>query len=79
GRADLLCVSLSDQTALGDLNAGDFLLVARGRRYFSNDELVTRLNRSAAPTFRAFVGSVPAVDVYELDEKLLAVAIPTAR
>ncbi|MDQ3134588.1 MAG: glycosyltransferase family 39 protein [Acidobacteriota bacterium] len=79
GRADLIFVSLSEQTALRDLSAGDFLLVARGRRYFSNDELVTRLSGAAAPTLRAFVGSVPAVDVYELDEKLLAVAIPTAR
>ncbi len=36
-RSDLVCVSLSDPDALKQLAPGDFVIIARGRRYFSND------------------------------------------
>jgi hypothetical protein len=71
GRPDLVCVSLSDHDALAQLSAGDLLIVARGRRYFSNDALITSLRTTSAPAFRVFVGDVPAIDVYVLDATTL--------
>jgi hypothetical protein len=71
GRDDLVCVSLSDPMALAELSAGDFMIIARGRRYFSNDALLSSLRNSAAPTFRVPLGSVEAVDVYVVDETTL--------
>ncbi len=67
-RADLVCVSLSDPDGLKQLAAGDFLIVARGRRYFSNDSLVTSLNSSAQPNFQMFLNTVPSVNVYILND-----------
>jgi hypothetical protein len=71
GHPDLVCVSLSDHDALAQLSAGDLLVVARGRRYHSNDALVTSLRATSAPTFRVFVGDVPAIDVYVVDATTL--------
>jgi hypothetical protein len=67
-RADLVCVSLSDPAALKELEAGDFIIVARGRRYHSNDALLSSLHSQAAPAFRVSLGGVPAVEAYMLDE-----------
>ena len=36
-------ISLSDSDGMRQLEAGDFVLIARGRRYFSNDSVVTNL------------------------------------
>ncbi|MGI9105224.1 MAG: glycosyltransferase family 39 protein [Pyrinomonadaceae bacterium] len=66
GRADLAFASLSDRVALDKFVAGDFLIAARGRRYFSNDALLAKLRQSVAPDFRVSLGEVPAVDVYIL-------------
>ncbi|MGB7924026.1 MAG: glycosyltransferase family 39 protein [Pyrinomonadaceae bacterium] len=71
-RPDLACVSLSDPAALQVLEAGDLVIVARGRRYFSNDRLVSVLRQSSAPAFRVSLGDVPAVEVYVLDDASLA-------
>ncbi|MCA1612712.1 MAG: glycosyltransferase family 39 protein [Acidobacteria bacterium] len=72
GRDDLLHVSLSDAQAVRGLSAGDFVVVARGRRYFSNDALVNRLEAVAGP-FAAFsLGGVPSARVFELDESAAA-------
>ncbi|MFN2453151.1 MAG: glycosyltransferase family 39 protein [Pyrinomonadaceae bacterium] len=71
GRADLQCVSLSDPAALEELGAGDYIVAARGRRYRSNDELLTRLRQSSAPSFRLPLGRVPSVEVYALDQTSL--------
>jgi len=67
GRGDLAPVSLSDKEAVTKLGADDFILVARGRRYFSNDALVKRLSEIAIPTGSTKLGPVPAVDIYQLD------------
>lgn len=78
GRDDLVNVSLSDAQAVRKLSAGDFVLVARGRRYFSNDALVKRLEAVANP-FAAFaLGGVPSARVYELDERAAASLRETA-
>ena len=68
GRHDLVSVSLSDQTALRDFTAGDLIVVARGRRYFSNDELVRALESVSQPVAQLLTGDVPATQLYVLDE-----------
>nr|MDQ3806316.1 hypothetical protein [Acidobacteriota bacterium] len=54
GRADLRSVSLSDREALRTFGEGDVVVVARGRRYFSNDEVTSRLQREAPPGRRHY-------------------------
>jgi hypothetical protein len=71
-RTDLHCVSLSDADALKQLTPGDIVIVARGRRYFSNDAVISSLASTARqPEFQMFLGSVPSVDVYFLNETTL--------
>jgi hypothetical protein len=72
GRSDLVSVSLSDRTALSRLAPGDLIVVARGRRYFSNDALIKRLEASSAPLASVSLGGVPSVRIYALDEASLA-------
>jgi len=67
-RTDLACVSLSDPSALRQLTVGDFLIVARGRRYFSNDALQAAL-QNENPDLRFFLGPVPSVNVFVLNER----------
>ena len=57
---DLVCVSLSDPEGLKQLGVGDFVIVARGRRYFSNDHLISSLASTAKPDFQMFLGRVPS-------------------
>ena len=73
GRSDLVCISLSDPEALKQLSDGDFLVDARGRRYFSNDALISALKQTTAPAFQVALGGVPAADVYLMDPDALAV------
>jgi predicted membrane-bound dolichyl-phosphate-mannose-protein mannosyltransferase len=67
-RPDLVCVSLSDSLAIKKMRAGDFVIAARGRRYFSNDEIIRALRGASAPAFRVALGEVPSVDVYLLNQ-----------
>ena len=69
-RTDLVCISLSDEEAVKQLGAGDFVVDARGRRYFSNDAIVASLRRSAVPTFESSLGGVRSSKVYLLKEPL---------
>jgi hypothetical protein len=73
GRTDLRYISLSDLTALNEVEAGDIVIIARGRRYFSNDALVTKLHQAIAPTFRVALGATPSVEIYILDQTSLPV------
>jgi len=50
---------------------GDFVIIARGRRYFSNDALISSLATTAKPDFQMFLGEVRSVDVYVLTEATL--------
>ena len=68
GRGDLDPISLSDREAVNQLAAGDFITIARGRRYFSNDAIVKRLSEVAAPVATIELGDTPAIYVYELDD-----------
>jgi predicted membrane-bound dolichyl-phosphate-mannose-protein mannosyltransferase len=72
-RADLTSVSLSDPSSLRELRAGDFIVLERGRRYFSNDALLSALHQSATPIIRATLGGVPSVEVYMLDQSTLSI------
>ena len=59
-RTDLVCVSLSDPEALKQLGVGDFVIVARGRRYFSNDAIISALRDRATPVAEFKLGPVPS-------------------
>jgi Dolichyl-phosphate-mannose-protein mannosyltransferase len=71
-RTDLTAVSLSDPEALRQLQVGDFVIVARGRRYFSNDALLRGLETHKAD-LQFFLGAVRSVDVYTLNNETLSV------
>lgn len=71
-RTDLALVSLSDPQGLQQLNVGDFIIVARGRRYFSNDALLAALQTQKAD-LRFFLGDVPSVDVFILNAESLKI------
>ena len=65
-RPDLNCVSLSDPDALKQLDSGDFVIIARGRRYFSNDAIISALRDHATPVAELKLGVVPSAKIYEL-------------
>ncbi|MGH9944082.1 MAG: glycosyltransferase family 39 protein [Pyrinomonadaceae bacterium] len=69
GRDDLISVSLSDPAARRALVPNDFVVVARGRRYFSNDLFVRKLESVARPVAEVAAGEVPAVRLYRLDQQ----------
>lgn len=71
GRPDLVCTHLSDADALQQLREGDFVIDARGRRYFSNESIFAALRQSSAPAFSISLGDVPSAAVYVLDQKSL--------
>ena len=71
GRSDLVSLSLSDKEAMRQFETGDFVIVARGRRYFSNEEMVARLEQSSAPVSHVSLGIVPAMQIFMLDDNSL--------
>jgi len=71
-RSDLSCLEMSAPGALEELTEGDFLIDARGRTYFSNQALLSRLRQATRPAFSISVGNIPAADVYLLDRNSLA-------
>ena len=72
GRDDLQMLSLSDRKSMAELREGDFIIIARGRRYFSNDALVSQLESEATPVVSVSLGRVPALHVYAVDARELA-------
>jgi hypothetical protein len=72
GRDDLRAASLSDRAALREFRPGDMVVVARGRRYFSNDVLTTRLEAASQPAANISLGRVPSAKVYALDAATFA-------
>jgi hypothetical protein len=71
GRFDLRSVSLSDRDALREFEAGDLLIVARGRRYFSNNAVVSKLQTESIPAAEIELGGIQAVRIYVLDDQSL--------
>ncbi len=78
-RPDLICVSLSDPEALKQLGAGDFIIIARGRRYFSNDTLTSALRDQSVPIVDLKLGSVPSAKIYQLDQDSAALVTEAVR
>jgi Dolichyl-phosphate-mannose-protein mannosyltransferase len=72
-RPDLVCISLSDPEALKQLAVSDFVIVARGRRYFSNDFLISALRDRSTPIIDLKLGPAPSAKVYELDQTSLPI------
>jgi 4-amino-4-deoxy-L-arabinose transferase-like glycosyltransferase len=68
GRDDLVPVSLSDRAAWDELAPGDIVIVARGRRYFSNDAFLQKLEAAVRPFAEVSLGDVPAARLFRLDE-----------
>ena len=64
-RPDLVCISLSDPDAVNQLTPGDFIIIARGRRYFSNDALITTLRDHSSPILELNLGPVSSVKIYQ--------------
>jgi hypothetical protein len=79
GRNDLLSLSLSDTKAMTEIREGDLVIVARGRRYFSNDAVVRQLQEASKPVLKISLGGVHAVSVYTLDAGSLAAISPFIR
>ncbi|MDX6269459.1 MAG: hypothetical protein QOD28_682 [Acidobacteriota bacterium] len=73
GRIDLGSVSLSDRAALSKLTVGDIIIVARGRRYFSNDALISKLDAESRPVAELSLAGVPSTRIYQLDEHALRI------
>ncbi|HEX8284592.1 MAG TPA: glycosyltransferase family 39 protein [Pyrinomonadaceae bacterium] len=67
GREDLRPVSLSDRAGVREFGAGDLVVVARGRRYLSNEEITERLAAASQPAASVSLGGVPSARVYKLD------------
>ena len=76
-RTDLVCVSLSDPEAVKQLAVGDFIIIARGRRYFSNDAIINTLRDQTTPLAEFTLGSVPSAKLYELDANILSRLVGT--
>jgi hypothetical protein len=70
-RPDLICVDLSDPADLEKLTPGDFVIDARGRTYYTNQAMLTRLGSASQPAFSIAVGGTQAAKVYVLDQKTL--------
>ena len=64
-RSDLVCISLSDPDAVKQLAPGDYVIIARGRRYFSNDSIISTLRDHATPIAELKLGVVPSAKIYK--------------
>ena len=68
GRDDLIFVSLSDRSKVATLAAGDFIVAASGRHYFSNTAYLEFLERSSAPVAETKIIGITSARIYQLDE-----------
>jgi len=79
GRMDLVLVPLADPDSLQQLRVGDFVIDARGRRYFSNEAVLAALQQSGTAAFSVSLGSTPSASVYQLDQQSLETVVNSAR
>lgn len=68
GRPDLRFVSLSDKSEVDRLSKNDFVVLAKGRRYFSNTAYFDYFQNEQWTMAEFDLGAVPAVSVYILDD-----------
>ena len=71
GRGDVRSRSLSDQGAVAQLKAGDLVIIARGRRYFSNEAISRYLSEEAVPAHTITLGAVPSAYIFVMEETTL--------
>lgn len=67
GRGDIETVSLSDKKEVSLLKSGDIILVAKGRRYFSNDAIINYLNKTEYSRMTSVKG-IETARIYQIDE-----------
>lgn len=72
GRDDLAFISLSDKEKVAALRPGDYVVVAKGRRYFSNAAYIDYLERSATPSDEVSILNTIAGEIYQLNEATVA-------
>ncbi len=70
-RNDLNSISLSDAEKMKTLQVGDFIVIAEGRRYFSNDFYVQFLKKSIKPISEISVNGTISARIYRLDDNML--------
>ena len=68
GRADLIFISLSDKSKAATLSAGDFIVAAKGRRYFSNDAYLNYLETTVNPLAEVKIQNTTSVKIFQLGE-----------
>jgi hypothetical protein len=79
GRSDMVFVSLSDEEAMKEMGAGDVVIVARGRRYMTNDLFISSLEKRLAPAVTVSLGEVPSVQIFVLDKAPVEVVAGNTR
>ncbi len=66
GRSDLKFVSLSDRSRVSELSVGDVIVLAEGRRYFSNSRYIEYLRGSNTIPVEIKLNGITAVRIYHL-------------
>lgn len=72
GRTDLRFVPLSDKNQLAEMKVGDFIVLVKGRRYFSNVAYEDYLLKSAISPIEIKAGRATSASIYQLDAEALA-------
>ncbi|MBK8466361.1 MAG: glycosyltransferase family 39 protein [Chloracidobacterium sp.] len=72
-RRDLHFVSLSEKSEVAALRNGDFIVLTKGRRYFSNTAYEDYLEKQTASSADIKAGGVMSARIYQLNENSLAV------
>ena len=68
GREDLISVSLSDKSNIASLKSGDYIVAARGRRYFSNDGILKFLEM-ISPVAEVVIDDIYSAKIYQLNDE----------
>jgi hypothetical protein len=68
GRTDVEFASLSDPVSVARVRTGDLIVIARGRRYFSNERVTAILDRSGIAAVPINLGPVTAVRLFQLND-----------
>jgi 4-amino-4-deoxy-L-arabinose transferase-like glycosyltransferase len=79
GRDDLRSVLLSDKEDVKKLETGDVVIVARGRRYYSNEKAVAALENAMQPTTTISLGIVPSARIFLLNKIAQEAIIETVK
>ncbi|MFZ1701524.1 MAG: glycosyltransferase family 39 protein [Pyrinomonadaceae bacterium] len=78
GRGDLRMISMSDAAEMQQVGAEDYVVAARGRKYFSNRAYLEVLVTSNSSSTMIYAGQIHSATIYRLDaataERLRAIA-----